>query len=352
MTHDTYDMHGNANDDSVTSTPPDRAAAGDVSTTGVSSHETAAAGTHSAVTDHDADAAGAATGHSGDHAGGHGPDTSEAPTLVPTGWKELALPVVILLVVTILLWGPVTGAFQSRPAAPAPTPMPGMAPGGSQSGAPAGSVQKSPTTVASLSSPAGNPVSTVTSIPPFPSATTSAQVVQPIASPTETGAGAVPTAKISDIAPTQTAVAQAGAQGDVARVPVELNFDSTTFVVKAGDELLPDWTPETNAGIATWIQGTVANHILYVPYSDANAALFKNTKAGDKIDLTMNTGQVFVFAVTRSARAINGPADKDGEFSVPGAMSQDHAGVTLFLTGDPAPDRAVVQADFTGTIQQ
>jgi hypothetical protein len=32
-------------------------------------------------------------------------------------------------------------------------------------------------------------------------------------------------------------------------------------------------------------------------------------------------------------------------------MAQDHAGLTLFLIGDPAPDRAVVMADFTGTIQ-
>jgi hypothetical protein len=32
-------------------------------------------------------------------------------------------------------------------------------------------------------------------------------------------------------------------------------------------------------------------------------------------------------------------------------MSQDHAGVTLFLIGDPAPDRAVLQAEFTGNIQ-
>jgi len=32
-------------------------------------------------------------------------------------------------------------------------------------------------------------------------------------------------------------------------------------------------------------------------------------------------------------------------------MSQDHAGVTIFLVGDPAPDRAVVQADFNGNIE-
>ncbi len=67
--------------------------------------------------------------------------------------------------------------------------------------------------------------------------------------------------------------------------------------------------------------------------------------------LVMNTGQVFEFDVTRSERAFNGPSTDRGRFTVTSAMSQDHAGVTLFLIGDPADDRAVVQADFNGNIQ-
>ncbi len=90
---------------------------------------------------------------------------------------------------------------------------------------------------------------------------------------------------------------------------------------------------------------------MYVPYNIENAALFKSAKPGATISLTMNTGQVFVFAVTRAERAANGPATSEGQFTVTTAMRQDHAGVTLFLIGDPADDRAVVQADFTGTIQ-
>jgi hypothetical protein len=90
---------------------------------------------------------------------------------------------------------------------------------------------------------------------------------------------------------------------------------------------------------------------LYLPYSAEHEALFKAAKSGEIMKVTMNTGQVFVFSVTRSERAINGPPTTEGQFTVTTAMRQDHAGVTLFLVGDPSDDRAVVQADFTGTIQ-
>jgi hypothetical protein len=134
-------------------------------------------------------------------------------------------------------------------------------------------------------------------------------------------------------------------------VPVELDFAGTTFEVQKGDTLLPDWEPSTDPGTATWIDGTVANHVLYVPFSEANLALFTAAKPGDLVRLTMNTGQVFEFEVSRAERVANGPPTREGQFTVTTAMSQDHAGVTLFLIGDPAPDRAVLQAEFTGNIQ-
>jgi hypothetical protein len=148
-----------------------------------------------------------------------------------------------------------------------------------------------------------------------------------------------------------TAVAVAGESGSVARQPVQLQVGTTLFSVKAGSGLLPDWKPAESEGIATWIEGTVANHILYLPFSARNETVFKSVKVGDEIKLVMNTGQAFYFDVTRSERAVNGPPTADGQFAVTTAMAQDHAGVTLFLAGDPAPDRAVVQADFNGTIQ-
>ena len=100
-----------------------------------------------------------------------------------------------------------------------------------------------------------------------------------------------------------------------------------------------------------WIDGTYANHILYIPFTAANENLFKSAKVGDTLKLTMNTGQVFMFEIKRNERALNGPPTEEGQYTVSSAMAQDHAGVTIFLTGDPATDRAVVQADFNGTIQ-
>jgi len=132
---------------------------------------------------------------------------------------------------------------------------------------------------------------------------------------------------------------------------VRLEIGGRLFYVSRGTGLLPDWKPSEDETKATWIEGTVANHILYVPFSPTNQDMFKSVKAGDIVKLTMNTGQVFDFAITRADRAVNGPGAQQGQLSVSAAMAQDHAGLTLFLTGDPAADRAVVMADFTGVIQ-
>lgn len=243
MAHDTNDH------DSLTSTPPDRASGGDVTTTGVSSHDAAA--------------------HGGGH-GGHGSDdTPDVSTLVDTNWRQLLLPVVIIIIVAILLWGPVTGAFQTRPSTTTPPPAQQTPGAGGNSTAP--------------SDAAVTPqVQTVAQATTAPATATTAQQPPTATSAPPTALAVAPTVTQAllhggGLAPTQTAVAQAGENGDVARVPVELDFAGTTFVIKPGDTLLPDWKPETEAGIATWIQGTVANHILYVPYSDQNAVLFQNS---------------------------------------------------------------------------
>ncbi|MDQ3930573.1 MAG: hypothetical protein M3328_15690, partial [Chloroflexota bacterium] len=271
-------------------------------------------------------------GHDSHGAHGHGPDTSDVPTLVPTTWRQLVLPALILLLVIILIAGPVMNAFAYRPATGPDTEQTEQEGEGS---VPPTSV----TTVAQVQNTA-----TIALAPTRTTAPTRAA----------TATKSAPTATLSPgdrLSPTQTAVAEAGQNGIVARVPVELNFAGTTFVVRAGDTLLPDWEPSTDPGIATWIEGTVANHVLYVPFSDENLALFTAAKPGDMLTMTMNTGQVFEFEVNRAERVANGPPTEEGQFTVTTAMSQDHAGVTLFLIGDPAPDRAVLQAEFTGNIQ-
>ncbi|MDQ5823507.1 MAG: hypothetical protein M3441_04755 [Chloroflexota bacterium] len=328
-------------DPHTTSTPPDRAAQGDVSTTGHSTYDAQgpAPDTHGDHDDHDAqdahashDAHGAGDAHGGH--GGHGADTSDVSTLVPTTWRQLVLPALILLLVLLLVSGPIMNAFAYRPAAGPETEQTEPAHDG-EGALP----ETTPTTLALVDSTATTALA--------PTRTTA-----PTSAATATSAGATATLSPGDrLSPTQTAVADAGQRGIVARVPVELNFAGTTFVVAAGDTLLPDWEPSTDPATATWIEGTVANHVLYVPYSEENLTLFTASKPGDMLRLTMNTGQVFEFEVNRAERVANGPPTEDGQFTVTTAMSQDHAGVTLFLIGDPAPDRAVLQAEFTGNIQ-
>ena len=323
-------------DPHTTSTPPDRAAQGDVSTTGHSTYD-AQGPAPDAHGDHDADDA-HGDAHGGGH--GHGPDTSDVSTLVETNWRQLILPALILLLVLILLAGPVSGAFSYRPVTPPRTEQ--TEPGHEGEG---GGTPGSPTSIALESGPttAAAPSSTTA-----PSPTTAAATAR------ATATTSAPTATLSPgdrLSPTQTAVADAGQNGIVARVPVKLDFAGTTFVVNTGDTLLPDWEPSSDPTTATWIKDTVANHVLYVPFSDANLALFTSAKTGDVVKLTMNTGQVFEFKVNRAERVANGPPTEEGQFTVTTAMSQDHAGVTLFLIGDPAPDRAVLQAEFTGNIQ-
>jgi hypothetical protein len=266
------------------------------------------------------------------HGGGHGDDTSDVPTIVPTTWRQLIFPILILLLVVILVFGPVTNAFQSRP-------VPLSTTGESHGTTDGGATNVNPTAVPG----SAEPTKTSNSVVDTPGVATTPTASSPVSLIT-------PTPQF-DVSATKTAVAVAGTQGEVARAPVRLDFGGTSFVVKAGNTLLPDWRPPQDQGIATWIEGSVANHILYLPYSDANAALFSSAKKGDKTKLLMNTGQVFEFEVTRSERAYNGPVAGAGQFTVTAAMAQDHAGVTLFLIGDSAQDRAVVQADFTGNIQ-
>jgi hypothetical protein len=261
----------------------------------------------------------------------HDDPADEASTLVPTTGRQLILPAIILVIVAILLWGPVTGAF---------APKPGSA-GTSTSIAP------TPTAVPPTAIPTIAPAGTTTPAALLPLQSTQPPVSGASAS-SPPAATNVPSA--ADLA-TRTAVAQAGEQGIVTRAPVELEFAGAKFLVQTGNDVLPDWQPPTSDGQAVWIRGTYANHILYLPYSQANATLFQATKVGDLITLQMDSGQTFQFTVTRSERAFNGPPSTPDQFTTNTAMNQDHAGVTLFLVGDPSADRAVVQADFNGHIQ-
>lgn len=290
--------------------------------------------THDHSNDHDDHA----HGHNGtdDHGhDDHGHDTyediaAETPTLTSVNWRQLIFPAIILIIVGILLIGPVTRAF-------APQPAPANTEEIVQSGEPEGS---EPTEV---------PASTATKVPSQPTATKPVSTATPVAvAPTQ--APSEP-ALSDDAIATRTAVAVAGQKGDVTRAPMQLDIAGTKFTVVAGGDILPDWKTTADEGKAVWITGTYANHVIYLPYSPSNAALFASAKSGDPVQLVMDSGQTFEFAVTRSERAFNGPPTSEGQFTTATAMNQDHAGVTLFLVGEASNDRAVVQADFTGNIQ-
>ena len=278
--------------------------------------------------------------HDGDDAhGDHGDDASEQPTLVPVNWKQLIFPALILLLVIILLIGPVSSAF-----APRPSPVPG--PGSIPTPVPTATVAATPAGSAAQSVSAQKPAATPTVAPLAQTQPTQAAPPTAVAASGASGATTVSPEAIA----TRTAVAVLGQDGKVSRAPIQLQFEGAQFAVDAGSGVLPDWKPSGDPTHAFWIEGTYANHIIYLPYSDTNAALFSQVKTGDIVKLSMDSGQVFEFAVTRSQRVTNGPSTVNGQFTVTTAMSQDHAGVTIFLVGDPAADRAVVQADFTGNI--
>ena len=128
----------------------------------------------------------------GDHA--HDDPADEASTLVPTTGRQLILPAIILVIVAILLWGPVTGAF---------APKPGSA-GTSTSIAP------TPTAVPPTAIPTIAPTGTTTPAAMLPlQGTQSVGTSANSSSPPE--ATSIPSA--ADLA-TRTAVAQAGEQGN------------------------------------------------------------------------------------------------------------------------------------------
>jgi hypothetical protein len=279
-------------------------------------------------------------GHDDHGHGGHGQDDSapEASTLTTTTGRQLIFPALILIIVGILLIGPVTGAFAPKPGSagtntsilPTSTPAPPTTvPTAAPTGVPSGTASP----VAALPAQTSPPTSTIAGSPPTVAAVTATTVSN------------------ADVLATRTAVAQAGEQGVVTRAPVELDFAGAKFMVQSGGELLPDWQTDADDGQAVWVSGTFANHIIYLPYSDTNATLFSAVKLGDPVTLVMDSGQTFQFSVTRAQRAFNGPPANADQFTTTTAMNQDHAGVTLFLVGDPASDRAVVQADFNGNIQ-
>lgn len=106
--------------------------------------------------------------------------------------------------------------------------------------------------------------------------------------------------------------------------------------LKVGDEqfsvtpVLPDpagWSyPETGAGSAAWICGTVVNYVLGLEAKPDNKALLADLRPGDEIKLELSSGTSLLFRFVERQEAT---ADE------PGIFSQSRPRLTLILeTGD------------------
>ena len=115
-----------------------------------------------------------------------------------------------------------------------------------------------------------------------------------------------------------------------------LGFAGKTFRVEP-TEIVQDWKFSDQPDVANWISGTTFNKIVGLPYNATNAALFKNAKPNDPIQVTIASGDVLTFSVAQVQRV----ATTDTA-----VMAQDHPGVTLLLLGEPTDDRAVVMGAY------
>ena len=309
-----------------------------------------------------------------DAAGGHdahGAAADEPTVDTPNPTTPLAAfiwPGVIALLVLILLWGPVTGAFArfqggyDANGQPTPTEEPAT-----ESPVPATLAATTPVT-GNSATVIPQPTNVLTALPTnvqaggtetLPAATSTVApavtATAPAAAPTTAGPAATSTAAPAapaTAAPATTAPTAPPAAATLtpgAAVPPPASADSTTgapravsfggkaFRVEVSTTTVPDWIFNKDPGVANWVSGTVVNYVMGVSYSAANAALFAAARPGDSIRLTRADGSVYNFTVDSVHRV----APRDTAL-----LAQDHPALTLLLLADPAADRAVVQGHF------
>ena len=286
-------------------------------------------------TDHDAgDPADHADASSTDPRDEHGAADSghavEEPEEVtpPPPLRALLWPLAILLIVLLAITPAVANAFARFP----PGGGAGHAETSTETGLEPGPAEGEVSTpgVTPLTTPpsTGPDVPTVIPQPPNPRTAEPTNVIGP--------ATVVPTP--AALAPTVTTVAVAPPMGNLEQGALRtLELAGQTFRVEP-TEIVPDWQFSAEAGVASWVNGTVINYIIGLPYSADNAALFGRLRANDLIRLTVATDDVLTFRVSTTRRVA-----KDNT----GALAQDHPGVTLLLVGEPnTTDRALVAAQY------
>jgi hypothetical protein len=319
--------------------PPDRTTQGDVSQPG---HAGGYAGSEEAppTAVHQATDTGAAAGHGGalspDPHGGHGDDhdghgghgAEESEEEPPPPRRALLWPIAILLIVLLAVTPAVTSAFARFPAGGGGGHAETSTETGQEPAPPAGEVTTPGVTPLATPPSSGPDVPTVIPQPPNPRT----------AEPTEVQGPATVVPTPAALAPTAPTVAVAPPMGDLEQGALRtLELAGQTFQVEA-TEIVPDWQFSDQPRVASWVNGTVINYIIGLPYSADNAALFGRLKANDLIRLTVATDDVLTFRVASARRVA-----KDNT----GVLAQDHPGVTLLLVGEPnTPDRALVEAQY------
>jgi hypothetical protein len=294
------------------------------------------------------------------HAAGPQVDAESSPVDVagPTPLSAFIWPGIIALLVLLLVWGPVTGAFSHNyngydangrpsptPVVPTETAAPAAVPATLAASTPVTgnslTVIPQPTTALSAvpTDAQGGGLATETPAPalatytPLPTATVAA--TDTAVPPTETAAPAT----VAPAATPTTGAALPPAYGDMsACVPRTVAVAGKSFPVQISNTTLPDWVFSKDPNVASWVSGTVVNYVLGISYSSANAALFAGVHDTDTVKLTCADGAVYSFTVDQVQRVA--PSNV-------ALLAQDHPAITLLLLGDPAPDRALIQGHFS-----
>jgi hypothetical protein len=291
---------------------------------------------HTSDQDHTIDQAGHADPHDahdvhGVQAGNQPADALEElpkPPLTAFIW-----PLIILLIVGLAVLPMVAGAFSSTPREPIFETENNT---GQEAGPSTGEVTI-PATPAPATPPSSGP-----DVPTVIPLGTNARTAEPtnVLGPATVVAGTATVAPVTET-PVPTAspvVVVPPVMGDMEQGAARmLEFAGQTFKVES-TEIVADWQFSAQPGVVSWINGTVFNYVMGLPYSADNAALFKTVKPNDTLRITVATGDVLTFRVSDVRRV-----GKDNT----AALAQDHPGVTLLLVGEPGvEDRAQVQAQY------
>lgn len=108
------------------------------------------------------------------------------------------------------------------------------------------------------------------------------------------------------------------------------------FVVQRRRVTTAEWLYEDNPDVASYLVGLTVHPVLGIPWSEANAELFRQAVPGTVLSLQMNTGAVQRFICTQQRTTGRGDTS---------AFAQTRPGLTLVLLGQQAPEEEATPTD-------